>query len=77
MIITKKQTCYTDLISRILTLDIAPGSMLDEKLLSDEYELSRTPRCVRCFQKLAGEGYLNLQENRGAKVSSMDLAEYA
>ncbi|MEM8649703.1 MAG: GntR family transcriptional regulator [Pseudomonadota bacterium] len=72
MIVTKKQTCYTDLISRILTLDIAPGSMLDEKLLSDEYELSRTP-LREVFQKLAGEGYLNLQENRGAKVSSMDL----
>ena len=32
----------------------------------------RTP-LREVFQKLAGEGYLSLQENRGAKVSSMDL----
>ncbi len=26
------------------------------------------------FQRLAGEGYISLQENRGAKVSSMDIS---
>jgi DNA-binding GntR family transcriptional regulator len=73
MKINKKQACQADLRQRILTLDIEPGSVLDETLLSQRYELSRTP-LREVFQRLAGEGYLTLEENRGAKVSSMDIA---
>lgn len=69
----KKQACQADLRQRILTLNIEPGSVLDETVLSQQYELSRTP-LREVFQRLAGEGYLTLQENRGAKVSSMDIA---
>lgn len=72
MIVNKKQTCQESLIHRILTLDIQPGSTLDETLLSEEYGLSRTP-LREVFQKLAGDGYLAQNENRGTKVSSMDL----
>ncbi len=73
MKINKKQACRIDLKQRILTLDIEPGTVLDETLLSRQYELSRTP-LREVFQRLAGEGYLTLEENRGAKVSSMDIA---
>ncbi|MEO9875398.1 MAG: GntR family transcriptional regulator [Anderseniella sp.] len=73
MKINKKQVCQADLRQRILTLDIEPGSVLDETVLSRQYELSRTP-LREVFQRLAGEGYLTLEENRGAKVSSMDIA---
>jgi len=73
MIVNKKIACHESLIQRILTLDIQPGSILDETLLSQEYGLSRTP-LREVFQKLAGEGYLSQNENRGTKVSSMDLA---
>ena len=69
----KKQTVLSTLKQQILTLDIAPGSVLDEAVLSEKFELSRTP-LREVFQRLAGEGYLTLEENRGAKVSSMDLA---
>lgn len=72
MIVNKKQACQDALIHRILTLDIQPGSTLDETLLSEEYGLSRTP-LREVFQKLAGDGYLAQIENRGTKVSSMDL----
>ena len=68
----KKNLCQKALISRILTLEIEPGAMLDETALSNEYGLSRTP-LREVFQRLAGEGYLTLMQNRGAKVSSMDL----
>lgn len=68
----KKQNCQANLIHRILTLDIKPGTMLDETQLSELYDLSRTP-LREVIQKMAGEGYLSLEENRGAKVSSMDL----
>jgi DNA-binding GntR family transcriptional regulator len=72
MIVNKKQACQQALVHRILTLDISPGSMLDETLLSEEYGLSRTP-LREVFHKLAGDGYLTQAENRGSKVSSMDL----
>ena len=56
---------------RILTLDLEPGSDLDEVALSNEYQISRTPlRDV--LRNLAGEGYLVIRNNRGARVSSMD-----
>ena len=59
MKINKKQACQADLRQRILTLNIEPGSVLDETLLSQQYELSRTP-LREVFQRLAGEGYLTL-----------------
>ena len=68
----KKTQCAEDLRRRILTLDIAPGSDLDEAGLCADYGLSRTPM-REIFQRLAGEGYLRLAQNRGARVSSMDL----
>ena len=72
MIVKNKENCREDLIERILTLEIEPGAVLDEALLSEEYGLSRTP-LREVFQRLAGEGYLTLAKNRGAKVSSMDI----
>lgn len=73
MMVNPKQLCHEALVNRILSLDIEPGSVLDETLLSEEYGLSRTP-LREVFQKLAGEGYLTLEEKRGAKVSSMEVA---
>lgn len=69
---SKKDLCYDDLKRRVLSLDFAPGSGLDEASLSQSYGLSRTP-LREVFQRLAGEGYLSLETNRGAVVSSMDL----
>ena len=69
----KKQHCYESLKHRILTLDIEPGTILDETVLAEEYELSRTP-LRETFQRLAGEGYVSSKDNRSTKVSSMDLS---
>lgn len=68
-----KAHCADDLRARILTLDIAPGSDLDEATLAEDYGISRTP-LREVLQRLAGGGYVRLEENRGAKVESMDLA---
>ena len=68
----KKATCLDDLRIRILSQDIAPGSDLDEASLCEQYGLSRTPM-REIFQRLSGEGYLVIEQNRGAKVASMDL----
>ena len=67
----KKDQLYTDLKRQILTMELAPGSSLDETQLSEQYQISRTPlRDV--FRRLAGEGYLEIVSNRGASVVSMD-----
>ncbi|MGR3513005.1 MAG: GntR family transcriptional regulator [Paracoccaceae bacterium] len=68
----QKETCLTDLRQRILTLDLAPGSDLDEVSLSSEYGLSRTP-LREVLQRLSGEGYVTIASHRGAKVASMDI----
>lgn len=55
---------------RILTMQIAPGAVLDEVVLSEEFGLSRPP--VReLMRQMAGEGYIELEANRPARVASM------
>jgi len=70
---SKKAHAISDLKKRVLTVELAPGTVLDEVLLSTEYGLSRTPM-REVLQRLAGEGYINLEKNRGASVSSMDIS---
>lgn len=67
-----KISCLEALRNRILSMDIPPGSDLDETELSARYEISRTP-LREVLQRLSGEGYVTLSVNRGAKVASMDL----
>jgi DNA-binding GntR family transcriptional regulator len=68
-----KSSLYEALKRRILTLELAPDHDLDEVELSEEYGISRTP--VRdVLRRLAGEGYVYIQENRGARVIPMNLA---
>jgi len=69
---SSKSTCVETLKQRVLSMDIAPGQVLDETALSKEFGISRTP-LREVIQRLCGEGYLTSQENRGAKVASMDL----
>lgn len=62
-----KSTLYDDLKRQILTMELDPDEDLDEASLSERYGLSRTP--VReIFRRLAGEGYIDIRENRGARV---------
>ncbi|WP_448092523.1 GntR family transcriptional regulator [Pseudomonas lini] len=66
------KTClYEDLKRQILTMELDPDEALDEVILSERYGLSRTP--VReVFRRLAGEGYIDIRENRGARVIPMN-----
>lgn len=66
----RKSELYEHLKVSVLTLHLQPGEDLDEVTLSEEFELSRTP-LREVFRQLAGEGYLELRENRGARVSGM------
>jgi DNA-binding GntR family transcriptional regulator len=51
-------------------MELPPGAVLDEVALSEEFGLSRPP--VReLMRQMAGEGYIELEANRAARVSSM------
>ena len=68
-----KTTLYETLKHQILTLELPPDHDLDEVRLSEEYGISRTP--VRdVLRQLAGEGYIDIRENRGARVIPMNHA---
>ena len=71
MAIGNRQEVYLDLKRRILTLELEPGSNLDETTISTEFGISRTP-LRDIFRQLAGEGYIRIVGNRGASVSSMN-----
>jgi DNA-binding GntR family transcriptional regulator len=66
----RKLELYEHLKAAVLTLSLKPGADLDEATLSDEFQISRTP-LREVFRQLAGEGYVELRENRGARVSDM------
>ncbi len=66
----RKATLGDALRRRILTMQIAPGAVLDEVALSEEFGLSRPP--VReLMRQMAGEGYIELEANRPARVTAM------
>lgn len=65
-----KTDAYQRLTTDILTLEIAPGTTLDEASLCAQFGLSRTPM-REVLRQLAGEGYIALRTNRGAQVSEM------
>ncbi len=68
-----KSSLYEDLKRQILTMELDPDEDLDEVSLSERYGLSRTP--VReIFRRLAGEGYVDIRENRGARVIPMNYS---
>ncbi|UWR16601.1 GntR family transcriptional regulator [Sulfitobacter sp. M368] len=54
----------------ILTQDLQPGADLDEARLSEEWHLSRTP-LREVLRQLAGEGFVEIRTNRGARVAEM------
>jgi len=68
------QLIYEVLQRRILTMEMTPGSGIDEIGLVAEFGVSRTP--VReALIRLATEGFVTLLPNRGASVSPLDIDE--
>ena len=66
-----KSSLYNDLKRQILTMELDPDVALSEVAISERYGLSRTP--VReIFQRLAGDGYVDIRENRGTRVVPMN-----
>lgn len=58
----------------LVTLELAPGSGLDERLLRERLQLGRTP--VReAVRRLAGEGLVTVYARRGAAVAPIDVRD--
>ncbi|MFN0163370.1 MAG: GntR family transcriptional regulator [Burkholderiales bacterium] len=66
----------TRLRDMIIEGQLAPGARLNERVLAEALEVSRTP-LREAFKMLAGEGLIELQPNRGAVVARMGTAEIA
>lgn len=67
----KKNSLINSLKSKIINMDLPPGSVLDEVKLSKEFGISRSP--VRdVLKELSAEGYVELETNRPARVSAMN-----
>ena len=66
----RKAKLLSNLRRDVLSLALEPGVDLDEVSLSEEYGLSRTP-LRDAFRELAGEGYVTMHKNRGARVAEM------
>lgn len=70
--VASKDAILDQLRREIITLERAPGAMLDEASLCSEFDISRTPM-REILRRLDGEGYVQVRENRGAIVSPMDM----
>ena len=56
---------------RIMSMELAPGAVVDELALCDEFGLSRPP--VReLLRQIAAEGYIELEANRAPRVAAMN-----
>lgn len=67
-----KQEIIDELKNEILTLELKPGAIISEAILTGRYKLSRTP--IRDILKhLSQDGYVNIYPQRGSKVSFIDL----
>ncbi len=63
---------YEQICRRIITLGYQPGTILDEKQLMADLTLGRTP-IREALLRLAGEGWIETQPNRGAMVPPITL----
>jgi DNA-binding GntR family transcriptional regulator len=58
----------------IIEGQLAPGARLNERVLCEQLDVSRTP-LREAFKMLAGEGLIELLQNRGAVVARMGIED--
>jgi DNA-binding GntR family transcriptional regulator len=68
------ERAYLELRDRIVTLRLAPGTVLREDELMHEMELGRTP-LREAVKRLALESLVSVQPRRGTFVSDVDAAD--
>ena len=68
------ERAYGEIKRRIITLGLAPGQRIDDHKLGREHALSRTPIREAVF-RLAAEGLVEIRQNEGFFVRSLDLMD--
>jgi DNA-binding GntR family transcriptional regulator len=69
---TLTDRAYTEIEELIVTLQLAPGSVLSEQMLSERLGIGRTP-IREALQRLAREGLVVILPRRGIMVSAIDV----
>ena len=63
---------YKDLLSRIISLELEPGSMISENQICEDYHVSRS--VIRnVFAKLSQANFLKVLPQRGTVINHIDL----
>jgi DNA-binding GntR family transcriptional regulator len=68
------QRVYREMLRDIMAGELAPGSRLKERDLSDRYAASRIP-VRQAIQRLEGEGFVMSEPRRGAVVRRVTLSD--
>ncbi len=71
---TGAQRVYAALRHAIIVLQVEPGAPLEEERLCQQYNVSRTP-LREALIRLASEGLVELEPNRGAKVAALQFVD--
>ena len=66
------ERAYTDLEELIVTLELAPGTVVTEAALSQRLDIGRTP-IREALQRLARERLVRILPRRGVMVSEIDI----
>jgi DNA-binding GntR family transcriptional regulator len=72
--VSLSQQAYQRLRDMIVTLQLAPGALINEAVQMEELDLGRTP-IREALQRLAYEGLVVLQPRRGAFVGSLSIVD--
>lgn len=72
--LSARDRAYRLLRLRLMTLDLAPGSVIDLPLLMEEHSLGKTP-LTEAIQRLALEDLLTIHPRRGTVVTQPTLSQ--
>jgi DNA-binding GntR family transcriptional regulator len=70
------EKAYHLIKQRIVTLDLAPLSVIDERVLGEELGLGRTP-IREALHRLSAEGLVNIAPRRGMFVADISITDLA
>jgi DNA-binding GntR family transcriptional regulator len=68
------EKAYQLVKEKIITLELPPASLIDERALLEELELGRTP-IREALQRLAAEGLVNVVPRRGTFVANISITD--
>ena len=69
-----KTLAYNTIKQKIVTCEYAPGTFLNEEILTDELKISRTP--IRdALSRLEQEGLIEIKPKKGITVTALSIKD--